>query len=101
MLASRPQKSAPRESVDTPETARDRVSVAFRIVLAIPHIIALCFLGVAWAVTTIIAWFAILFTGNYPPALERFALGVLRWNIRVEAYMLPLHDVYPPFRLEA
>ena len=48
-----------------------------------------------------IAWFAILFTRRYPERLESFALGVLRWNIRVEADALLLRDEYPPFRLEA
>ena len=86
--------------MDSQDAARDRVSVAFRIFLILPHLVALCFLSVAWAVTTIIAWFAILFTGAYPESLERFSRGVLRWNIRVEAYLLLLHDTYPPFHLD-
>jgi hypothetical protein len=32
--------------------------------------------------------------------MYRFAVGVLRWNTRVEAYLLLLHDEYPPFALE-
>jgi hypothetical protein len=87
--------------LDPPEAPRDRVSVGFRIFLILPHLIALCFLSIAWCFTTIIAWFAILFTGRYPESLERFSMGVLRWNIRVEAYALLLHDEYPPFRLDA
>lgn len=87
--------------MESQDAVRDRVSVAFRIFLILPHLVALCFLSVAWAVTTIIAWFAILFTGAYPESLERFSRGVLRWNIRVEAYLLLLHDSYPPFHLDA
>jgi hypothetical protein len=79
--------------------SRDRVSVAFRLILAIPHIIAVWALGLAWGITTIIAWFSILFTGRYPQALYEFAVGVFRWNIRVEAYLLLLTDEYPPFTL--
>lgn len=86
--------------IDPPETPRDRVSVAFRLILILPHLIVLCLLSIAWAFTTIVAWFAILFNGTYPPGLERFAIAVLRWNIRVEAYALLLHDEYPPFRLD-
>jgi hypothetical protein len=85
--------------LDAPAVPRDRVSVAFRIVLILPHLIALCFLSVAWCFTTILAWFSILFTGRYPERLESFAVSVLRWNTRVEAYALLLHDEYPPFRL--
>jgi hypothetical protein len=78
---------------------RDRVSVAFRLILAIPHIFAVWLLGVAWCLATIIAWVLILMTGSYPEELYRFGVGVLRWNIRVEAYLLLLHDDYPPFTL--
>src|SRR5690606_20408720 len=69
---------------------RDRVSVAFRLILVLPHLLALWFLGAAWALTTVIAWFSILFTGRYPVGLYGFGTGVLRWNIRVEAYLLLL-----------
>jgi hypothetical protein len=85
--------------VSPAEGARDRLSVAFRPILALPHVLAVWALGIAWAVTTIIAWFAILFTGRYPETLYEFGVGVLRWNTRVEAYILLLHDDYPPFSL--
>jgi Domain of unknown function (DUF4389) len=87
-------------AIDVPETPRDRVSVAFRLVLAIPHLLCVWLLGVAWCVATMVAWFAILLTGRYPEGLYPFSVGVLRWNTRVEAYLLLLHDEYPPFSLE-
>ena len=68
--------------------------------LAIPHYIVLMVLGLAAFVCVIIAWFAILFTGRYPPALFDFVVGVLRWSLRVTAYAFLLTiDSYPPFRL--
>ena len=79
---------------------RDRVSVAFRLILVIPQLFVLWFVNIAWMITTVIAWIAILFTGAYPKALYDFSAGVLRWNSRVEAYMLLLRDEYPPFSLE-
>ncbi len=85
--------------VDEPRLPRDRVSVGFRIILALPHILAVWVLGIAWALTSVIAWFAILFTGGYPAPLYDFGVGVLRWNVRVEAYLLLLHDDWPPFSL--
>ena len=78
---------------------RDRVTVAFRILLAIPHLFLMWVLGIAWGVTTLVAWISILITGTYPASLYRFAVGVLRWGTRVEAYLLLLHDDYPPFSL--
>jgi hypothetical protein len=86
--------------IPVPLEPRDRLGVAFRPILAIPHLIAVWALGLAWAVTIVIAWFAILFTGSYPRALYEFGLGVLRWTTRVEAYLLLLVDAYPPFTLE-
>ena len=86
--------------IQAPTTERDRLSVAFRVILAIPHFIVLWALGIAWVVTTVIAWFAILFTGTYPAPLYDFGVGVFRWSIRVEAYLLLLTDAYPPFSFD-
>ena len=79
--------------------ARDRLSVAFRLLIALPHFILLVFLCAAWWIITIVAWLMILFSGEYPRGLYDFALGVFRWYIRVEAYALLLVDEYPPFSL--
>jgi hypothetical protein len=82
-----------------PEGARDRVTVGFRLLLAIPHFIVLAILIFAWWVTSFIAWVAILLTGSYPQGLYGFGAGVLLWLLRVEAYMLLMVDDYPPFSL--
>jgi hypothetical protein len=68
--------------------------------LAVPHYVALLFLGVAAAIGVVIAWFSVLFTGRYPRAIFGFVEGVLRWALRVEAYaFLLVTDRYPPFSL--
>lgn len=87
-------------TLEHPDAPRDRLTVAFRIFLVLPHLVLLWFLGFAWGITTIVAWVSILFTGNYPPRPYRFAVGVLRWSARTEAYVLLLRDEYPPFSLE-
>lgn len=84
----------------TEPTVRDRATIAVRPLLAVPHLVALFFLVLAWAVCTVIAWFAILFTGKYPVSFYEFSLGVMRWMLRVEAYLLLLVDEYPPFAFE-
>ena len=68
--------------------------------LAVPHYIVLFFLGIGLLVVTVIAWFAILFTGRYPRGLFDFTVGVMRWSTRVSCYAILLTtDRYPPFRL--
>jgi len=86
--------------VDYPEQPRNLWSVGLRFIYAIPHLVVLFFLGIAWFITAVIAWFAILFTGAYPEGLYRFAVGYLRWTVRVETYLLLMRDEYPPFTLE-
>jgi hypothetical protein len=79
---------------------RNRWTVGFRLILAIPHLIALAVLAIALLVVAIIGFFAVLFTGQWPTGLRNFALGVGRWWLRVQAYLLLLTDEYPPFTLE-
>lgn len=84
-----------------PAEPRDRLTIFLRLVLALPHVVILWVLGIAWAITTIVAWCTILFTGNYPRTLFEFAVDVFRWCTRVEAYLLLLRDEYPPFSFNA
>ena len=51
--------------------------------LAIPHFLVLFFLWIAFAVMTVVAFFAILITARYPRGIFDFNLGVLRWTWRV------------------
>ena len=67
--------------------------------LVFPHYLALgvlYFIGVfAW----IIAWFGILFTGQFPRGIFNYLVGVMRWGYRVGAYLALVRDEYPPFSL--
>jgi hypothetical protein len=79
---------------------RNRVTVFFRFLMVIPHLVVLMLLGIAAFVCFVIAFFAVLFTGRWPDGLRVFVVNVLRWSMRVQAYFMLLTDEYPPFTLD-
>jgi hypothetical protein len=104
-------------------SARSRLTVAFRWLLAIPQMIIVgspIALAMTWAQTpdghvrylwgagggalgavallcALVGWFAIIFTGRTPDGLTKLAAYYLRWHVRVSEYVALLRDEYPPF----
>jgi len=67
------------------------------VYVGIPHGIVLWLYGLAVSVVTFVAFWVILFTGQYPRGLFDFVVGYYRWTMRVTAYLGLLRDEYPPF----
>jgi hypothetical protein len=67
------------------------------IYVYIPHGFCLMFRYIAHCFITFIAWWIVLFTGNFPENMHSFLVGTYRWGTRVQLYMMYLTDEYPPF----
>jgi hypothetical protein len=81
----------------TDDLRRSRLTVFFRLLLAIPHFIWLALWGIAVELAVVIAWFAALFTGRVPGGLHNFIASYVRYSTRVRAYVLLLANPFPPF----
>ena len=79
---------------------RNRLTAAIRLIMVIPQVIVLFFVGIAALIVAIIGWFAALVTGHLPAFAEDFLSGVIRWGTRVRGYLHFLTDEYPPFSLD-
>jgi hypothetical protein len=82
-----------------PPATRDRLEVALRPLLVLPHLLVLLFLLIAWVVVAFISWLMLAIGGTMPASLWRFSRDVMAYSLRLEAYALLVHDVFPPFTL--
>jgi hypothetical protein len=97
---SREQSMVSLDFDDPPSGYLSRWRVLFwKGILLFPHMVVLQFLAMAVFVVTVLAWFGILFTGNYPRGMFQFSVGVQRWYHRVMAYFASFNDRYPPYAL--
>jgi hypothetical protein len=99
---------------------RNRLTTAFRLILAIPHLLLVGGVGASFAVHSgrsdvtslsgetgllgtlalllaVISWFTIVVSGDHFTAIRRYTRFYLRWRVRALAYVMLLEDRYPPF----
>ncbi|OFW22064.1 MAG: hypothetical protein A3H97_08500 [Acidobacteria bacterium RIFCSPLOWO2_02_FULL_65_29] len=108
-------------TVEPALTNRNRLTTAFRLILAIPHIILVGGVGIGVAsrsgnsgntvsaggeggligavvfVLAIVSWFTIVIAGTHIVGIRQFTSFYLRWRVRALAYLMLLEDTYPPF----
>ena len=87
----------PVRAVVTDDFDRPRLTVVFRFLLAIPHLIWLTLWSVAAVLAVIAGWFATLFTGRLPATIHRFLAAYLRYSTHVIAYLYILGRKFPGF----
>ena len=76
---------------------RSRLTVFFRLLLALPHIAWLLLWGIATVLAAIASWFATLATGRSPASLHAFLAAYVRYSIRVQAYLALVANPFPGF----
>jgi Domain of unknown function (DUF4389) len=76
---------------------RTRLTVFFRLILAIPLILWALLWGAITLLAAIVNWFATLFTGRSPDGLHNFLATYLRYSTHVRAYVLLIANPYPGF----
>jgi hypothetical protein len=79
--------------------APNRWTTFFRIILAIPWIIVGAIYLIAFLFTHLFAWIAIIVLGRYPKGLYDFNSSVIRYWVRVGAWVYLQTDAWPPFGL--
>ncbi|HEX6490431.1 MAG TPA: DUF4389 domain-containing protein [Gaiellaceae bacterium] len=96
-MAEQPQARHPIRLVVTDDLRRNRLTVFFRLLLALPHFVWVAVWGIVAALAGIANWFATLVSGRSPEGLHRFLATYLRYQTHVWAYTLLLADPYPGF----
>jgi hypothetical protein len=76
---------------------RNRLTVFFRLILAIPHIVWVLVWGIVAWLAWIANWFATLIKGQSPDGLHTFLATYLRYQTHVWAYVFLIADPFPGF----
>jgi hypothetical protein len=83
----------------TEPPVQSRLTILFRIILAIPLLLWSALLSVAAGFLVVVSWFAALFTGRVPAGIQEFNTDVVRYTAEVQAYSTVLVARWPGFSL--
>ena len=79
------------------DLSRSRLTVFFRLLLAIPHFIWLALWSIAAIFAAIAGWFAALVTGRLPSGLHNFLGSYVRYATHLGGYLSLAANPYPGF----
>ena len=92
--------TAPRRPVRlvvTDDLQRRRLTVLFRLVLALPHLVWVTLFGMAALTLAFVVWLAVLFERRAPGTLHRFLASYVRYTVHLTAYLTLAASPYPSF----
>ncbi len=96
-MPDEPVTPLPVRLVVTDDLERSRVTVFFRLLLAIPHLVVVALWGVAALAVTVVLWLALLFEGRAPKSLQGFVVSYVRYSVQVSAYLHLAASPWPRF----
>ncbi|MER5951254.1 DUF4389 domain-containing protein [Streptomyces sp. NPDC001904] len=76
-------------------TPLNRLAVFFRLILVIPAAIVTSLSVAGWWALAVVTWLIVLILGRMPQPLFEATAAVLRYRMRVSAYLLLLTSAYP------
>ena len=97
VLPELPSRLDPVDVEDGGELRRSRLTVFFRLLLAIPHLIWLALWGVVTLIAAIASWFAALASGRTPDSLHRFIARYVRYQAHVYGFLYLVANPFPGF----
>jgi hypothetical protein len=76
------------------------VTFIVKMVMIIPHAVVFAFVAIGAFFATWAGYFAVVFTGRLPEAIQDFQAGTVQWWLRITSWLYGLTDEYPPFSLQ-
>src|SRR5512132_621922 len=93
-----PAPDHPVRLVVTDDLRRNRLTVFFRLILAIPHLVWYVLWSVVVAFAILVNWVASLINGSSPEGLHKFLAAWVRYSTHLTAYLYRVADPFPGFR---
>ncbi len=79
---------------------RTRLTVFFRLLLAIPVLVWVALRGIAAFLVAFVNWLAVVIQGEVPAGMHDFVASYIRYSTQVSAYLFLAADPYPWFRVQ-
>lgn len=92
-----PDRSDPVRLANDDDLRRSRLTVFFRLPLAIPHLVWLSLWSIVALLAAIANWVATLVAGASPEPLHRFLAAYVRYQLQVGAYLYLVGNPFPGF----
>jgi Domain of unknown function (DUF4389) len=96
-VTDRPPRHPVRVVGDPYDLRRSRVTVFFRLLLSLPHLVWLVLWSIAALLAALAQWFVTLFRGTPAAGLHRFLTRYVRYRLHVYAFLLLVGNPFPGF----